>query len=152
MLCVFSIGVIKLQVQKEQTSTLDLHFTNAEDRCVSLNMEGITIPMPKMLQIWLLQVIGTVIMPLYLPKVSASHSEKTCVFPNYLCQAKKGSFLRSTPTSSYASSFRKIVSSGSSFQGRCMLGYEGRKESVRRNGEISLDCTLLELDGGSIVG
>ena len=42
----------------------------------------------------------------------------------------------SSPSSSKLSSFQKIGSSGSSLPGRYMLNCSGRKEGVRRNGEM----------------
>ena len=63
---------------------------------------------------------------------------------------------RASPSSSSSissiSSFQKIGSSGSSLPGRYMLNCSGRKEGVRRDGEMRPDCTLLKSDGAPIVG
>lgn len=58
----------------------------------------------------------------------------------------------SSSSSSISSSFQKIGRSGSSLPGRYMLNCSGRKEGVRRNGEMRPDCTLLKSDGAPIVG
>ena len=58
----------------------------------------------------------------------------------------------SSSSSSTSSSFQKTGSSGSSLPGRYMLNCSGRKECVRRNGEIRPDCTFLKSDGAPIVG
>ena len=58
----------------------------------------------------------------------------------------------SSSSSSGLSSFQKIGSSGSSLPGRYMLNCSGRKEGVRRNGEMRPDCTFLKSDGAPIVG
>ena len=64
---------------------------------------------------------------------------------------------RAKPSSSSSSwsipsSFQKIGSSGSSLPGKYMLNCSGRKDGVRRKGEMRPDCTFLKSDGAPIVG
>ena len=58
----------------------------------------------------------------------------------------------SSSSSSISPSFQKIGSSGSSLPGKYMLNCSGRKDGVRRKGEMRPDCTFLKSDGAPIVG